>query len=205
MRRGLPIQADLINVPHITTLNIKSPAQWNEFLSRCSPGLRADLRERATPDEWMRDTGAVEIETLVAGAGILVVGTDDIAPSPVPERARDVLLQPGIGPVEIPGEAPAVVVEDVAAVLAADDGPGRPAERVHPGLDRDPIGVLDRRVVGDEETRAVVEEDAFAAPERVVLHGRARDVIGAVHRIDGAVLKACVKLVCMTKRLVLQA
>lgn len=45
--------AMLINVPHKTTLNIKSPSQWNEFLLRCSPGLRADLRERATPDEWM--------------------------------------------------------------------------------------------------------------------------------------------------------
>ncbi len=45
--------AVLINVPHKTTLNIKSPAQWNEFLSRCSPELRADLQERATPDEWM--------------------------------------------------------------------------------------------------------------------------------------------------------
>jgi len=44
--------AVLINVPEKTTINIKSPAQWNEFLSLCSQRQRDDLRERATPDEW---------------------------------------------------------------------------------------------------------------------------------------------------------
>lgn len=44
--------AVLINVPHKTTLNIKSTEHWDEFLSQCSPELRADLRERATADEW---------------------------------------------------------------------------------------------------------------------------------------------------------
>ena len=79
------------------------------------------------------------------------------------------------------------IVEDVAAFLAADDGPGGPAQRVHPGLDGDPIGVLDRGIVVDAQARAVVEEDAFAAPEGVVLHGRPCDIVGAVHRIGGAV------------------
>jgi adenine-specific DNA-methyltransferase len=45
--------AVLINVPDRTTINIKSAAQWQAFLSRVSPTLMADLRERATPDEWM--------------------------------------------------------------------------------------------------------------------------------------------------------
>jgi probable addiction module antidote protein len=44
--------AVLINVAEKLTINIKSAEQWEEFLSRCSPGLRADLRERSTPDEW---------------------------------------------------------------------------------------------------------------------------------------------------------
>jgi hypothetical protein len=38
------------------------------------------------------DTGAVQIETLVVGAGVLVVGADDMAPAPVPEGAGDVIL-----------------------------------------------------------------------------------------------------------------
>ena len=33
--------------------------------------------------------------------------------------------------------------------------PGPSAERVHPGLDGDPISVLDRRVVGDDQARAI--------------------------------------------------
>jgi hypothetical protein len=70
----------------------------------------------------LSDARAVEIKTLVAGAGVLVVGADDVPPAAVPERARDVVLQPVVGPEEVPGEAAAVVVEDVAAVLAADDG-----------------------------------------------------------------------------------
>lgn len=44
--------AVLINVPQKMPITIKSSAQWNEFLERCDPKLRADLRERATADEW---------------------------------------------------------------------------------------------------------------------------------------------------------
>jgi len=44
--------AVLINVPDKSTINIKSRAQWDEFLVRCPPKLLADLRERATADEW---------------------------------------------------------------------------------------------------------------------------------------------------------
>jgi hypothetical protein len=54
---------------------------------------------------------------------------EDVAPGPVPERAYDVVLQPVVGPEEVPGEAAPKVVEDIAARLAADDGPARPAER----------------------------------------------------------------------------
>lgn len=44
--------AVLINVPEKSSTNIKTEANWEEFLSHCSPSLRADLRERATSDEW---------------------------------------------------------------------------------------------------------------------------------------------------------
>ena len=43
--------AVLINVPEKSSTNIKTEANWEEFLSHCSPSLRADLRERATSDE----------------------------------------------------------------------------------------------------------------------------------------------------------
>lgn len=44
--------AVLIDVTEKSAINIKSSANWEEFLARCSPSLRADLKERATADEW---------------------------------------------------------------------------------------------------------------------------------------------------------
>jgi hypothetical protein len=58
----------------------------------------------------LRDARAVEVEALVVRAGVLVVGADDVTPAAVPERAGDVVLQPVVGAVEVPGEAAAVVV-----------------------------------------------------------------------------------------------
>lgn len=45
--------AVLFNVPEKTTLNIKSVGQWEAFLAQCSTELRADVKERATPEEWI--------------------------------------------------------------------------------------------------------------------------------------------------------
>lgn len=42
----------LVNLRDKSTINIKSQAQWDEFLARCSAKLLADLRKRATRDEW---------------------------------------------------------------------------------------------------------------------------------------------------------
>jgi hypothetical protein len=64
------------------------------------------------PIAQLRDAGAVDIEPLAIGAGVLVVGADDVAPGAIPERARDVVLQPVVGAEEVPREAAAVVVED---------------------------------------------------------------------------------------------
>lgn len=50
--------AVLINVPAKATFNIKSARNWDEFLSQCSFGLRTDLRERATADEWEPDASS---------------------------------------------------------------------------------------------------------------------------------------------------
>lgn len=42
----------LINVPEKLAITIKTLANWEEFLSKCSLSLKADLKERATTDEW---------------------------------------------------------------------------------------------------------------------------------------------------------
>lgn len=45
----------LYSVPEKAAFNIKSSDQWEAFLLRCSTQLRADLKARATPDEWSDD------------------------------------------------------------------------------------------------------------------------------------------------------
>lgn len=45
-------KAVLLNVPDKLPITIKTSEQWNDFLAGCSPEFRADLRDRATPNEW---------------------------------------------------------------------------------------------------------------------------------------------------------
>jgi adenine-specific DNA-methyltransferase len=45
----------LFNVPEKAALNIKSSDQWEAFLAQCSAQLRIDVKERATPEEWVGD------------------------------------------------------------------------------------------------------------------------------------------------------
>jgi probable addiction module antidote protein len=45
----------LFNVPEKAALNIKSSDQWEAFLAQCSAQLRLDVKERATPEEWVGD------------------------------------------------------------------------------------------------------------------------------------------------------
>ena len=45
--------AVLFDVQEKKVVNFKSAADWNAFLGECSPELLADLKARATPDEWM--------------------------------------------------------------------------------------------------------------------------------------------------------
>jgi adenine-specific DNA-methyltransferase len=45
----------LFNVPEKAALNIKSSDQWEAFLAQCSAQLRMDVKERATPEEWIGD------------------------------------------------------------------------------------------------------------------------------------------------------
>lgn len=44
--------AVLVNVPDNSAINIKSEADWQNFLLGCNSELRAKLRQRATADEW---------------------------------------------------------------------------------------------------------------------------------------------------------
>jgi probable addiction module antidote protein len=43
----------LFNVPEKAALNIKSSDQWEAFLLQCNAQLRTDVKERATPEEWL--------------------------------------------------------------------------------------------------------------------------------------------------------
>jgi len=46
-------KAVLFNVPEKKSHTIKTTDDWDAFLSRCSAELLNDLRDRATPDEWI--------------------------------------------------------------------------------------------------------------------------------------------------------
>lgn len=58
--------AVLINLHEKTAVNLKSAEQWDDFLSRCSVGLRTDLRDRATADEWGLETTPLRTVSLDA-------------------------------------------------------------------------------------------------------------------------------------------
>jgi len=45
-------KAVLLNAPEKTATNFKTEADWGAFLALCSPELRHDLEDRATPEEW---------------------------------------------------------------------------------------------------------------------------------------------------------
>lgn len=42
----------LFNVPDKAAINVKTVDQYRDFIRQCDPGFRADLRDRATPQEW---------------------------------------------------------------------------------------------------------------------------------------------------------
>lgn len=45
-------KAVLVNSPESKTTTFKAVSDWEAFLARCEAGLKGDLRERATPEEW---------------------------------------------------------------------------------------------------------------------------------------------------------
>jgi len=77
--------AVLINTPDQTVRNFKSDQDWDEFLSQCSPDLRADLRDRATAEEWepgkhsSRDASPARSEDELAAAINAALGSGDPA------------------------------------------------------------------------------------------------------------------------------
>ncbi|MBB4955950.1 adenine-specific DNA-methyltransferase [Agrobacterium vitis] len=42
----------LFNVPDKAAVNVKTVEQYRDFIRQCDPSFRADLRDRATPQEW---------------------------------------------------------------------------------------------------------------------------------------------------------
>jgi probable addiction module antidote protein len=57
-------KAVLINVPEKTATTFKAPADWMNFLSSCTPGLRDDIRKRANADEWTASNGSQQTSFL---------------------------------------------------------------------------------------------------------------------------------------------
>lgn len=55
--------AVLFSVPDKQAINIKTTADWEAFLNRCSDELRRDLRDRATADEWQPDQQTSFLDT----------------------------------------------------------------------------------------------------------------------------------------------
>jgi probable addiction module antidote protein len=96
--------AVLINVPEKSAINIKTERHWDEFLSQCSPTLRADLKERATADEWE-------------------AGTANLQPSLFDAKTSS-KLEPTIDAMHAPSE------EELAAVINAALASGDPASFV---------------------------------------------------------------------------
>jgi probable addiction module antidote protein len=78
-------KALLINVPAKTQDLFKSAADWDNFLAQSAPSLRADIRKRATAEEWRP---AAEMQPSLSL---------EPAPSPAKEPAlSDAALQAGI-------------------------------------------------------------------------------------------------------------
>jgi probable addiction module antidote protein len=73
--------AVLFSVPEKRAINIKTSADWEDFLSRCSDELRRDLRERATPDEWRPDQQASLLDPLRDSKGEASVEPHRTAPA----------------------------------------------------------------------------------------------------------------------------
>ena len=68
----------LFNVPDKCSINIKTEAHWADFLTQCSPELLHDIRERATPEEWMPDQQSSFFKTQISRfeSSDLVISTE---------------------------------------------------------------------------------------------------------------------------------
>jgi probable addiction module antidote protein len=56
----------LFNIPKKAAVNIKSMDQWKAFLEQCSPELRSNVKERATPEEQRSFVGEAQPNLLTA-------------------------------------------------------------------------------------------------------------------------------------------
>jgi probable addiction module antidote protein len=104
----------LFDVPEKRAINIKTESHWEEFLGQCSAELRHDVRERATPEEWMPGQQSSFLETPAVKPMALgpTVAVDAQATfEPVDTTPRDVASPPLQDSVSLEARAPATVVE----------------------------------------------------------------------------------------------
>lgn len=83
--------AVLINVPEKLAINIKTERHWEEFLSQCSPALRADLKERATVNELRPGTANLQPSLFEATAPRKIEPTIDAMHAPSEEELAAVI------------------------------------------------------------------------------------------------------------------
>lgn len=76
-------KAVLMNLPDNKGTTFKSSTEWRDFLVACSPELRADLRDRALPNEWVIDEPAAQ-DDFFASEGALPVDDGDMETRPAP-------------------------------------------------------------------------------------------------------------------------
>lgn len=69
----------IFNVPRKSAINIKSLDHWRLFFSSCSPDLLADIKERATAEEW----ATAEVETQPKLASSLDAPPKDVTSKPL--------------------------------------------------------------------------------------------------------------------------
>ena len=75
----------IFRVADKTAINIRSADNWRDFLSQCSPGVVADIKERATEEEWALGEPSTQPSLL--------------SPSAVPAPGSPTLETPPIVPV----------------------------------------------------------------------------------------------------------
>lgn len=84
--------AVLINVAERSATNFKSAKHWEDFLSRCSSTLRAALRDRALPGEWLPENSQQQSSFLDALGSPVEKQLDSSSEESAPIKSDDELV-----------------------------------------------------------------------------------------------------------------